>query len=122
MARSGAKIIGIVALGVWLPLALISLLPVLMSVMIFDAPGSTTAPLTIALGLSIVSFPLLAVAGAAGAALVGFAAKRAETDEAYRRERNKALLLALLPLASVAAVAICVGLIQLFCGGSLVCR
>ncbi len=76
--------------------------------MLFDAPGSESSPLTVALARTTFAFPLAWLAGAG-------------LPWAFRRWRF-AKWLFLLPFVDL-AVACAIGLaIHVHCGGKLVCR
>jgi hypothetical protein len=122
MGRTKGKTIAIVALSLLLPATAVSLFLAMFTIFFFDAPGSTEAPFTILLAASIWSFPVLALVGAAGAALLGFTANRTENDASYRVRVRAALAFTLLPLISVAVGVVATILIMAVCDGSFVCR
>ena len=82
-----------------------------LSIMLFEAPGSETSPLTVGLSYSIAAYPLLVV--------VGFFASsgfwRMRDDRHWRRH------LAFLPLLSILATCLFFLAILQFCDGRFAC-
>ena len=97
----------IVLSSLWVAAGLISTFFAFMSAFMFDAPGSTSNPLTIALFVSVV---LLPIAWFVGAAL----------PWAFQR-RPFGNWLFLLPLADLAAIASFLTALQVFCRGEFAC-
>lgn len=91
-------------------LSLASLLPILLSVMLFDAPGSERNPYLLTIAWSIWLFPV-ACGLAVVAAWIAYA----------RRWRAAAYLVLLLPLTNVLAFGIGGALLQRYCGGRFAC-
>jgi hypothetical protein len=83
----------------------------LFSIMLFDAPGSESSPLTVALFWSIALYPVLVIVGFFASS--GFWRLR---DEHYWRRH-----LAFLPLASPVAASLLFLAIDRYCGGQLSC-
>jgi hypothetical protein len=54
-----------IATAVWLLIGLGAIFPALMSPMMFDSPGSTSNPVTVALAISVAVFPLFCLVAAA---------------------------------------------------------
>lgn len=88
-------------------LAAVSLLPVMMVPMMFDAPGSETSPLTIAFALSVAAFPIFCLMGAALPWLF--------------RRRKRAVWLFLVPSVDVAAIIAVIVALQFVCQSRLAC-
>ncbi|MBW2463314.1 MAG: hypothetical protein JRH11_16815 [Deltaproteobacteria bacterium] len=114
-------LLGISVPLVWLPGALLSIMPAMMSVMLFDAPGSTENPYVIGVFISILSFPVLAVVSGISVPLLAFFAHRAPDRPRYRRRMFCAVLSALLPLLSGVSVGVFFALIAGICDGDLRC-
>ncbi len=102
-------------LALYTALCLALLVPGIMtavtSLMLFDAPGSRSSPLTIALVLGGLSAPVLLIAGPV-IAWVAFAMGR---DRVARRTAF------LIPLGWLAYIAAAVALVATSCGGRLEC-
>ena len=81
-----------------------------MSVMLFDAPGSESSTFTIMLFISVLSYPPAVVIAVAGSMVMYL----------FKKEKLS-IVFALLPLLSLFMVALSLGLITVFCNGSLVC-
>ncbi|PCH62234.1 MAG: hypothetical protein COC09_09065 [Gammaproteobacteria bacterium] len=81
------------------------------SVMLFDAPGSTNSPLTLALFISFLFYPILYFFGLA----INYAIEDTKED------RSKKAKYASLPTLSIVAVVICLILIDTLCEGKLSC-
>lgn len=101
------KLLWIVASVCLIGLALVSLMPVMMVPMMFDAPGSETSSLTIGMALLVAAFPLFCLIGAGLPWLF--------------RRRKRAAWLFLLPLADVAAIIAVIAAMQFACQGRLAC-
>ncbi len=101
------KLIWIVASVCLIGLAVVSLMPVMMVPMLFDAPGSETSPLTIAMALLVAAFPLFCLIGAGLPWLF--------------RRRKRAGWLFLVPLADVAAIIAVIAAMQFVCQSRLAC-
>jgi hypothetical protein len=101
------KPIWIVASVCLIGLAVVSLMPVMMVPMLFDAPGSETSRLTIAMALLVAAFPVCCLIGAALPWLF--------------RHRKRAGWLFLLPVADVAALIAVIVAMQYACRGQLAC-
>ena len=99
--------IWIVASVCLIGLALVSLMPVMMVPMLFDAPGSESSPLTIGMALLVAAFPLFCLLGAGLPWLL--------------RRRKRAAWLFLVPLADVAAFIAVMVAMQYACQGQLAC-
>jgi hypothetical protein len=97
---------GWIALSVfWVVLGLASIVPVLMTPMLFDAPGSTSSRLTIAVAIAIAAFPISCLLGAALPWLL--------------RTHPFAKAFFLAPVVDMAVVVLLFGCIQIFNGGML---
>ena len=92
-------------------LAVASLLPAGLSVMIFDAPGSTSNPLTVALFAVVAGAPLVFLASALLLTLGTITKRRALTWIAL-----------LAPVALLLYLGAVVVLLDRVCGGNFVCR
>lgn len=94
------------------------LLPVsfmsMMSVMLFDAPGSETSVLTILLALSLTTAPLVLFVSCVGGLWISF------SDRLVRKPRQAKILM-LLPLINIIVFIIAFGLIEVVCNGELSC-
>ncbi len=88
----------------WTPLGAASFFVGMMSVMLFDAPGSQEDPRIWAVALSIWSFPVLCLLSVAGGWVMWFVTRRWDVTRASRG-RLLRLLVAGLPLLSVVAFA-----------------
>ena len=90
-------------------LGLVGSVPAIMSPMMFDAPGSTQSPLTIALFATVVSFPVVCLAGIVGAWIL------------YAKDRpGWARVFIHLPLVNLAVLAIVVAILVIAYQGELV--
>ena len=98
----------IVCTVVWLLAVVPAAGGVMMSFFLFDSPGSTDSPYTLALFFSLLALPFFCVAGAGIPWL-------------FHRSRVGPWLF-LIPLLDVAAVCTCFVLISTRCGGMLACR
>lgn len=105
MLRKIANIVFVLGLAPWVVVFLLS-------VMLFDAPGSETSPLTQALFYSILSYPLLTIAGFFASS--GFWRMR---DERHWRRH-----LAFLPVLSIIGAVAFFLAIERFCGGQFACN
>lgn len=105
MLRKIANIVFVLGLAPWVVVFLLS-------VMLFDAPGSETSPLTQALFYSILSYPLLTIAGFFASS--GF--WRMRDDRHWRRH------LAFLPALSIISAVLFFLAIEQFCGGQFACN
>jgi len=81
-----------------------------MSIMMFDAPGSENSPYTIMLFISVISFPLLVILSIP-ASWVFYKFQKYSTS----------LMVALLPLLSIISYAIFLCLLIVMCDGKFVC-
>lgn len=88
----------------WALLGLASIIPATMTAFLFDAPGSISSPLTIALALTAGLLPVCFVAGALLQWVV--------------RVRHAFYIV---PLVDFAAIVIIVIAMEGFCGGNLAC-
>jgi hypothetical protein len=95
-------------------LAGLSLIPwplvLLMTVFLFDAPGSDSSPLTVALALAILVYPAPILAGA-----WGFWKNRGTATNAVLARFT------LLSLSSPALLVILIGALEFFCDGQFAC-
>jgi len=89
-------------------LGVAAVIPTMLSAMMFDAPGSESSPLTIALAIAVIAFPVLCFVGA----VLPWKA----------RNKGYAGWFFGLPLLSAVAVGALFLAIDVLCGGSLVCR
>lgn len=101
------KTLWIVASVCLIGLAVMSLMPVMMVPMMFDAPGSETSPLTIAMALLVAAFPVLCLIGAGLPWL-------------FRRWKRAGWLF-LLPVVDVAALIAVIVAMQYACQSRLAC-
>lgn len=86
---------------------LLSIVPALMSAVIFDLPGAEPSPLRWLLFAAVLSFPACCVAAVVVSLVGGFRARSAELRESGERWPMRLIWIgATLPLLSVAAVAI----------------
>ncbi len=97
-----------VATAFWLLVAIPALLAAAMSFMMFDAPGATDSPLTIALFISTLVAPLFCLLGAVVPWLF--------------RSKSFGKWLFCIPLIDLAAFTIVFVAIDHYCAGSLVCK
>lgn len=100
--------------------AVASLLPLMFSVMLFDAPGSENNPWLIALAGGLASFPVLCVVSIAASWIIwvvtrNWPAERATTGRWLR------VGAALLPLLSMLVMVIAVVGLQVRCSGDFRC-
>jgi hypothetical protein len=93
--------------ALWVLAALAGVLPAMMSPMMFDAPGSSTNPLTIVFALLVATFPLVCIAGAV-------------LPWILRRWRF-AKWLFVLPLLHLGIAAVFMLALDRFCGGQFAC-
>ncbi len=114
---------GGVGLG-WLAVGIVSLWPVLLSAMLFDAPGSEdNTYLWMTVG-SLVATPVLCIISALStpvAIVLGRVMQRLGRVKLGWAVVALSLPLACLPLISMAGVVVGFGLIELLCDGSFVC-
>jgi hypothetical protein len=94
----------IVLAVVWAAIGLASIVPATMTAFLFDAPGSTSSPLTVGLALTAALLPVCFVAGALLQWVVG-------VRHAFY----------IVPLVDFAAIVIIVVAMEGFCGGNLAC-
>lgn len=106
------KIIFIVALGLP-PLLGVVVWPfvALMSCMLFDAPGSSDSPLTIGLAILIFAYPAPTLAGA-----------RYTYKNIKAKQLSRCWQSMLLTYGGALAIAIMFVMLDVFCGGKLVCK
>lgn len=108
MTRKSALTIATLASVLWGALGTVGVVPALFSVMMFDAPGSTTNPATIASAASVMSFPLVC----------GISVSLCWTR--FREQRFAAAgWSTLLPLMNVVVLAAAIGWIEWMQGGKL---
>jgi hypothetical protein len=88
--------------------AFVSAAPAVMSFMLFDAPGSDSSPLTVALFFCALTLPLFCLAGAG-------------VPWMFRATRMGTYLF-LIPFVDIAAIVVVLVLMQTLCGGSFSCR
>jgi hypothetical protein len=102
------KTLAIVLTIVWAILGLISALPAVMSVMLFDAPGSTESRLTWAVFWTLAALPFSWFLGAGLPWLF--------------RNRMFGIWLFAIPFVDLCAIAALFVAIDRYCGGSLTCK
>lgn len=115
-------VVAIVAPVLWIVAGVASLLPVVLSPMIFDYPGSESNPLTLGIFFSLMSFPVAAGVSAFCTPILAFFAHRTSSDGPGRRLQYATWAAALLPLVSVAAFIVFLALLEVFCDGHFHCR
>lgn len=109
MKRNGVKTaLWIVATVFWSLAALLSAAPAMMSFMLFDAPGSTSSPLTVALFFSALALPLFCLLGA-GVPWIFHA-------------KSRGAWLFLIPLIDIGPMVTILVLMDRLCSGSLTCK
>lgn len=120
MRVSQSVVIPILVSVCWLVMAAGSTVPALMSVMIFDAPGSEDNGLVWWLVGSLCAFPVLCLVSAGGV-WIGWLLARRVADRRPELARLAVVLPAVLPLAAVASGLLALGTLQLVCDGSFSC-
>ncbi|MFZ5441599.1 MAG: hypothetical protein ACOZQL_16450 [Myxococcota bacterium] len=98
-----------------------SLLPLFMSVMMFDAPGSEENPWTWVIIGGFISLPILTSTSIATSWLTWFITRDWAAEKALRGRRLR-LAAALYPLLGFLVVTFGFVMLQVKCGGSFSCR
>jgi hypothetical protein len=106
--RTANRTLWIILTVVWIAAGLGSAFLALMSVFMFDAPGSTSSRLTIALFFATVALPIFWFVGAVLPWIF--------------RSKSYAKWLFLLPFVDVTAVVVIVAAISQFCSGNFSCQ
>lgn len=120
-AASVSPITPIIASAVWGVGLVLGLAPLLVSVMMFDAPGSEDNPWTWVLAGGFASFPVLCLVSLCATWLAWLFTRR-WTPERAAAGRIIRLATALLPTLGVLAVLFGIVMLQWKCGGSFSCR
>jgi len=102
------KTVGIILSVLWAVIGLVSVAFALLSVMMFDAPGSESSPLTVKLFWATAALPVFWFLGA----ILPWVFK----SKAFGK------WLYLLPLLDIAFIAILVGAIAQYCNGNFSCK
>ena len=102
------KVLWIILTVLWVLFAMPSAFMAMMSPMMFDAPGSTESPLTVAASILVVALPLAWLIGA-GIPWIFF-------------KKPWGIWLFAIPLVDVAAIVIVFVLMEKYCNGSLTCK
>lgn len=114
-------IVGISVPVFWFGAAALSIMPLMMSVMLFDAPGSEDNPYLMGVFASLVSFPIFAVLSGVGAPVLAYFARVAPSRQAYRRRLAGTAVWSLLPLLSAVSAVFFFVLLGVICDGDFGC-
>ncbi len=109
------------ATAVWVPALAISILPMFMSVMMFDAPGSDENPWTWVIVGGTVSLPVLCGISIVSSWLAWYFTRDA-LPERLRFGKTLRLIIGLLPVLSLVVITFGVAMLQLRCHGSFSCQ
>lgn len=118
MVRPTAAIVSTVVWGLGL---FFSLMPLFMSVMMFDAPGSEENPWAWVIIGGFISLPVLTSASIATSWLTWFITRGWAPEKAQKGQRLR-LAAALFPLLGFLVVTFGFAMLQVKCGGSFSCR
>ena len=120
VVKAAFPLSAIIATVVWLLVAVISVVPVLMSVMVFDSAGSQDNFWLVLAFLGLISFPILCVVTIPAVWVVYFLTRTwGQTHVAPARTIR--ILTALLPLLSVAPLVVGIAGLEVFCSGDFSC-